>query len=339
MSSCHGHTGFSCGLGGRSFGLEQRRWSGRTGGGRCVAVRASKSEELVLAIDVGTGGTKAALVSKLGNVVASAFHPHPDPGPSLLGGPASAEQEVESWWRATIQAVQACCSKSSGGRVGALAVTGQMQNVILLPENGRQSIPPAILYSDARAVEEIAEVTAMAGGPEYVASVTGTHQGASSLLAKLRWLDKHNSSAAEQCQTLLFGGHDYVVWKLCGTFVTDTTTASTTGLLDLSFQYAEDLIKSVELGHWMEKLPPIKAANMPCGAVSLVAAEELGMPHLGGVPVLHCCGDAGACTLGAGAGRPGSLYAYIGTSGWVAGSFQRLTEEPGADSGVIFLYR
>ena len=49
-----------------------------------MAVRASKSEELVLAIDVGTGGTKAALVSKLGNVVASAFHPHPDPAPSLL---------------------------------------------------------------------------------------------------------------------------------------------------------------------------------------------------------------------------------------------------------------
>lgn len=32
------------------------------------------------------------------------------------------------------------------------------------------------------------------------------------------------------------GRHDYVVWKLCGAFVTDTTTASTTGLLDLSFE-------------------------------------------------------------------------------------------------------
>lgn len=261
-----------------------------------MAVRAmqnTRSEEWVLAIDVGTGGTKAALVDKLGTVVASAFHRHPDPAPSHLGGPASAEQEVESWWWATIQAVQACWAKSSGGRVGALAVTGQMQNVILLPEDGCQSVPPAILYSDARAVEEVAEVAGMAGGPEYVASITGTHQGASSLLAKLRWLDKHIPSAAEQCQTLLFGGHDYVVWKLCGAFVSDTTTASTTGLLDLSFQYAEGLINSVELGHWMDKLPPIKAANLPCGAVSSIAAEELGMPNLRGVPVLHCCGDAG----------------------------------------------
>jgi xylulokinase len=62
----------------------ERRRQGEMRRGRSVAVRAIKSEDCVLAIDVGTGGTKAALVSKLGNVVASAFHPHPDPVPSIL---------------------------------------------------------------------------------------------------------------------------------------------------------------------------------------------------------------------------------------------------------------
>lgn len=319
----------------------QSSCSSRGGRGELVAVRAMKGEsreECVLAIDVGTGGTKAALVNQLGSVVASAFHPHPRPAPSSRGGPASVEQEVESWWWATTHAVQACWNKGSGGVVRALAVTGQMQNVIRLPKDGSQPIPTAILYSDARAAEEVAEVNGMAGGPEYISSITGTQQGASSLLAKLRWLDKHELSAAEQCQTLLFGGHDYVVWKLSGALATDSTTASTTGLLDLSFHYAEDLIHSVELGHWMEKLPPIKAANIPCGVVSSEAAEELGVVSLKGVPVLHCCGDAGACTLGAGAGSPGSLYAYIGTSGWVAGSFQDQVDiEAAKPSGVFRL--
>lgn len=50
------------------------------------------------------------------------------------GGPASVEQEVESWWWATTHAVQACWNKGSGGVVRALAVTGQMQNVIRLPK-------------------------------------------------------------------------------------------------------------------------------------------------------------------------------------------------------------
>lgn len=34
------------------------------------------------------------------------------------------------------------------------------------------------------------------------------------------------------------------------------------------------------------------------GEVSATAAECLGIGSLQGVPVLHCCGDAGACTVG-----------------------------------------
>lgn len=79
--SCHGRIAFTCEP---SVLLEQRRQRPGNGRRRQMTVRAIKSEELVLAIDVGTGGTKAALVGKLGNVVASAFHRHPDPSPSLL---------------------------------------------------------------------------------------------------------------------------------------------------------------------------------------------------------------------------------------------------------------
>ena len=54
---------------------------------------------------------------------------------SNRGGPASIEQAVETWWGATIQAVQACLANGGDdGTVQALAVTGQMQNVILLPQ-------------------------------------------------------------------------------------------------------------------------------------------------------------------------------------------------------------
>eukprot|EP01018_Ginkgo_biloba_P003969 Gb_31349 [translate_table: standard] len=119
-----------------------------------------------------------------------------------------------------------------------------------------------------------------------------------SILAKLRWLDKHDMTAAAECQCLLLGGHDYVAWKLSGALVTDATTASTTGLTDLSFerlgvlvtcfryretaaklmtficvftfmQYAESLIKKVHLGHWLEMLPRIAPVNVPCGRIQI----------------------------------------------------------------------
>ncbi|KAL2620330.1 hypothetical protein R1flu_000535 [Riccia fluitans] len=292
------------------------------------------SREWVLAIDVGTGGTKAALISSKGNVSASAFARHAAPAPSFMGGPASMEQDLDSWWDATKKAIRSCLGSTeavargiSVAQISAVAVTGQMQDVILLPKFGFQKISNAILYSDARAEVEAAEIAELGGGNEYIASVTGFPQGSSSVLAKLRWLDKRDPRLGQQCESLLLGGHDYVVWKLCGVCVTDATTASTTGLTNLSFQYAEDLLERVGLSHWIETLPRIVAPDCPCGEISSYAAVELGYAALQGISVLHCCGDAGTCTLGAGAGARGTTYAYLGTSGWVAGSFLKKSYE------------
>ncbi|KAI5056234.1 hypothetical protein GOP47_0028052 [Adiantum capillus-veneris] len=202
-----------------------------------------------------------------------------------------------------------------------------MQDVIFVPQVDIHHQRKAILYSDARATLEANEVSNMAGGEEHLAYLTGAKQGATSLLAKLRWLDKHQPRAFDECQSVLIGGHDYVTWRLCHRCVTDATTASTTGLTDCFGQYAETLLQDLGLDHWRHKLPPITSVEVPCGRVSKEAAEELGDLNLQGIPVLHCCGDNGACSLGAGAGSLGALYAYLGTSGWVAGSFSRCLQK------------
>jgi activator of 2-hydroxyglutaryl-CoA dehydratase len=46
--------------------------------------KKTKNKEWVLAIDVGTGGTKAALITSQGCVSTSAFSAHPPPSPSCL---------------------------------------------------------------------------------------------------------------------------------------------------------------------------------------------------------------------------------------------------------------
>jgi xylulokinase len=62
------------------------------------------------------------------------------------------------------------------------------------------------------------------------------------------------------------------------------------------------------------------------------AATLLGLAA--GTPVYHGPGDAGAATLGAGCGEPGPVYAYLGTSGWVAFSAE---DRGDPDQGVITL--
>lgn len=63
-------------------------------------------------------------------------------------------------------------------------------------------------------------------------------------------------------------------------------------------------------------MPGVVAGGAQVGEVSAGGASAMGVRA--GIPVHLGPGDAGAATLGAGSGEPGKVYAYVGTSGWVA---------------------
>ncbi|GBG85546.1 hypothetical protein CBR_g40184 [Chara braunii] len=307
----------------------------------CVAVASGRpeaplenDEEAVLAIDVGTGGTKAAIITRTGRVKRTGFCAHTSTKSEPVGDSKTVEQDPEEWWDATCAAVRQCMSVEKGSsqsqsrpswKIIAVAVTGQMQDVVLLPKDPSLRTPPSILYSDGRASLELEEVCVLGGGVEKIAALTGTKQGSWSFLAKLRWLDRHAPTAVHDCSRLLFAGHDFVVWRMSGKCVADATTASTTGLFlaESPGSVAFDLMKQVGLDQWISKLPDIVPADEPCGEVLKQVAEQWGNPELAGLPVFHSIGDVGASTIGSGAGVPGPLYICIGTAGWVAGSFRR----------------
>ncbi|CAI5497738.1 unnamed protein product, partial [Closterium sp. Naga37s-1] len=189
------------------------------------------------------------------------------------------------------------------------------------------AVPPAILYCDARATAEAREMASLAGGEEAVIAATGMRQGPTSVLAKLLWLQRHRPHALKEASSLLLGAHAYVCSHLIGrpARVVDCTTLSTTGLATCpsttGISYAADLLHSLGLSHWLPLLPEILPPTQPCGTLSVEAAERMGARHLAGIPVFHSCGDLGASAVGCGSGIPGMEYIYLGTSGWVAGSF------------------
>ncbi|CAI5982208.1 unnamed protein product [Closterium sp. NIES-64] len=385
---------------GRTIGLTDAE----TGGGSTKLETSLKrdalkreAEEAVLAIDVGTGGTKAAVVTWHGAVVASAFWPHAPPrgaDDDVAQARQTAEQEPSDWWRAAAGAAGECLAQldgrkggsstkgwrgnldgrkgsmdgrkkgsSAGGegerggvsgerlsavRVVGVAVTGQMQDVILLPQvppspiitfpryhhlpqdwspNSCTAVSPAILYSDARATVEAREMAMLAGGEEAIIAATGMRQGPTSVLAKLLWLQRHRPQTLKESSSLLLGAHAYVCSHLIGrpARVVDCTTLSTTGLATCpsttGISYAADLLHSLGLSQWLPLLPEILPPTRPCGTLSVEAAELMGARHLAGIPVFHSCGDLGASAVGCGSGVPGTEYIYLGTSGWVAGSF------------------
>ncbi len=283
----------------------------------------------IIALDIGTTGTKAALVDQAGRLLASSYAGYP----THTRAGNVVEQAPEDRWQATCLALaQIWASVPAGAAqtVAAVALSGQMQDLIMVGEHG--AIGRAILYSDSRAQTEAAFVTAMIGRT-MLEQITGNEQGASSLLAKWLWLQKYAPEQLAACRKILVGAHEYVGWHLHGAAGADYTTAATTGLLDLAQnQWSYELL--ARLGLDADKLPGLQAATSVVGEVTAPAAAATGITA--GTPVLRGAGDLAATTVGVGAGEPGRLYGYLGTSGWIASSLAQATPNP---QGGVFTLR
>lgn len=276
----------------------------------------------VLAIDVGTSAVKAAVVAD-GEVLGVAEVAHPLSTPR----PGWSEQHPHDWWTATRRAVAELLGDPlvDRGAIAAVAVTGQMQDLVPIDADGRP-VRPAILYSDVRAVTEHAELVEEIGADRW-ADAVGAIPDASNVAAKWRWMRRHEPAHAEATTTVLFGAHSYVVALLTGQRVCDPTTAATTGLYELgAATWWDEITAAIGI-----PLPTIVPATMIAERLRTDAAEQLGLPD--GLPVVHANGDAVATTVGVIGREFRRPYAYLGTSGWVAVA----SPTPPVGEGVIVL--
>jgi xylulokinase len=224
------------------------------------------------------------------------------------------EQQAEDWWQSIIEATQALNAQSVS--LQGVVMTGQMQDVILV-DNVGQSVGPVILYSDTRAQAEASELQQRLT-PKRLRTLTGNDQGAGSLLAKMLWLQRHDSARLQRAHKLLVGAADFIAMKLTGETAADTTTASTTGLLRLhQHTWLDDqFFAEAGLAQFPTLLPRLVPGGTQVGSISTSAAAAIGLRE--GLPVFLAPGDAGAATLGVGSGESGQAYGYLGTSGWIA---------------------
>jgi xylulokinase len=271
------------------------------------AILRGSQMECIVSVDIGTTGTKAALVSREGQLLASTYA-----GYELSSSSGVMEQNANDWWQAVCHSLQALWKEVPSAAPSAIVFSGQMQDVILA--DACDVISPVILYSDSRSQTEAAAVEELLGSA-YLKSMTGNLQDASGLLAKLLWIKQNLPEVYRAASHLFIGAHDYVTWRLCGVCAADFTTAATTGLLDID---ANDwaYIALEKLGLRVDWLPELTAGDQQVGQVSPAAADATGLPV--GCPIFHGIGDAAAATLGAAAGEPGCQYVYLGTSGWLA---------------------
>src|SRR2546423_13240075 len=142
----------------------------------------------LLAIDVGTGGTRALVLDERGGVVASATAEH-EPFASPQTG--WAEQDPRDWWRATARAVRAASAKSgaSGDDIACVGFSGQMHGAVLLDGEG-EVLRPALIWCDQRTDAQCRSITESVGAARLI-ELTSNPALTNFTLTKMLWVREH----------------------------------------------------------------------------------------------------------------------------------------------------
>ena len=276
--------------------------------------------DLLLGIDVGTGGCKALLVDSRGEVIAHATTEYPLSTPK----PLWCEQDPEQWWSATSASIKKVLATANvePGRVAGVGLTGQMHGLVLLDGHG-EVLRPAILWNDQRCAEQCDEIHAMIGRETMIAR-TGKPVLTGFTAPKILWVRTHEPEVFRAAASMLLP-KDFVRYRLTGMFQSDVTDASGTSLFDVGERrWSDEILETLRIPRaW---LPEVTESPVACGAVSADGALVTGLVE--GTPVVAGAGDQAAEAVGCGVIDDGSVSITIGTSGVVFAATKAFTPDP-----------
>jgi len=273
-----------------------------------------------LGIDVGTGGTRAVVVSERGQVVAAAGAEHAHFASPQTGW---AEQDPQDWWRAAQEAVRAVLNRGVAAEtIGAVGFSGQMHGAVLLNERDR-ILRPAIIWCDQRTAAQCRQITEKIGARRLI-ELTANPALTGFTLPKLLWVRQHEPELWARVRAVLLP-KDYVRLRLTGERAIDVADASGTLLFDVALRrWSAEVARAVEVDERL--LPPVFESPEVVGVVSAEGAQATGLKQ--GTRVVAGAGDQAAGAVGLGVVRPGAVSATIGTSGVVFAATDRPALDP-----------
>jgi xylulokinase len=286
--------------------------------------QGSADSTYVLAVDLGTGGPKAAVLSATGRVAAHAFQAvgiH-------LTDDGGAEQSPQEWWGAVVASARQALQESGvpPERIVGIGCTSQWLGTVPVGGDG-VAIEPAIIWMDSRGARAVREkVRGALNIQGYSASKlarwvrkTGAIPSLSGKdpVGHIHFLRDHRPDVY-RASAVFLEPVDYLNLRLTGLARAshDSITAHwVTDNRDINnIRYDDGLIALAGLER--AKLPDLVPTGSVLGGLSPQAAEELGL--LQGTPVVAGTGDLHSAAVGSGAVADFAAHLYIGTSSWIS---------------------
>jgi xylulokinase len=283
----------------------------------------SVADKFVLAIDLGTGGPKVALVSVKGEVIESEF----EETRLILLPNGGAEQSPKEWWDAINNAVKRLLMKDlvSSENVIAIICTGQWSGTVPVDEDGH-ALANAIIWMDARGAPYVNPVV---GGPLKVQGYAPQKlwkwiqrsggipiTSGKDPVAHILYLKNVHPEIYQRAYKFL-EPMDYLGLLLTGHFASSYNMIAVHWLTDVrdinNIRYDRDLIKLANIDPG--KLPDLRPTNGILGTLRTDLAREWGLPE--NVKVIMGTPDMHSAAVGSGAVQDYEAHLYIGTSSWL----------------------
>lgn len=264
-------------------------------------------QDLFLAIDVGTGSVRAALIDTKGKILGVCSREHEQIVPQF----GWSEQRPQDWWQGVASAIRDVLDKVSGARtrIAAVAACGQMHGTVLVGDGGelvRDTVP---LWNDKRTVDYVAAFEAAHAPASYLADCANPPTPAWPGF-KLQWL-RDNDPVAYSRTAAVFMPKDYINLRLTGEIAMDRNDGGASFLMDpRTGEWSQKMIALLDLDG--SKLAPLRNPVEILGHVTAEAAVQTNLPE--GTPVLVGGADYPVALLGSGVCRPGIGSEVMGTS-------------------------
>jgi len=297
---------------------------GPAGGSAGPGAAHAADDQHVLAIDLGTGGPKVAVVSVAGRIVAHGFAPV---ALHLLEG-GGAEQDPDEWWSA-IRTAAAQALGTAGVAPGSfvgVGCTAQWSGTVAVGADGRP-LMRSVIWMDSRGNRAIRKavsgpVNVLGYDPRKLRRWVRSTGGAPGLSGKdptahILFLRDEHPDVYRATATFL-EPVDYLNLRLTGRTCASYDSIAVHWVTDNRrvdrVEYDDGLLALSGLDR--DQLPDLVPPGTLIGALTEEAGADLGLPA--GVPVAVGSSDVHSSVFGSGAVADFDAHLYIGTSSWIS---------------------
>lgn len=261
----------------------------------------------VVGLDVGSGGTRAAVYDASGREVGRRKRKVPHAFTVAADGTSviDADQVVEEL-RTALTAVLA---EPLPGPVAAIGVDTFASSLVMVGADGT-ALTPCITYADSRCEGQVGRLQQELD-VEALHERTGARLHSSYLAPRLAWLAQDHPEVAERAAACMALG-EYAAMKLLGTPALGTASAAWSGMIDRrTGEYVPELLAAAGVDASVLGTPRDPSDAVPVAGTPLAAQ----FPMLADAVWVPVVGDGLAANLGIGALGPGTWGISTATSG------------------------